>query len=516
MGNIEKILVVDFGSQYTHLIAQKIRRLGVYSEVISPLDEAIKEIDRDVKAIILSGGPSSVYYDESPKIDLGKIVEYQIPILGICYGHQLIAYLLGGRVVEGGRGEFGRVRLKILRDHPLVKDVPKINVVWMSHRDVVVKVPDGFISIGSTDNSPTAIMVNDRSRIYGVQFHPEVDHTEYGLQILRNFLFDICGCKGDWRPMNIINEFIDEHIKYSGERALVAVSGGVDSTVTSVILKRIFNDNLHVVFINTGLLREGEEEYVKDLYAKLGFKNFHYVNAADIFLDRLKGVVDPEVKRKIIADTFIEIFEKKARELADKYGEICFLGQGTLYPDRVESGVTSRYADRIKSHHNVVITRKFGLRLLEPLKDLYKDEVRQVAKELGIPRDVYMRHPFPGPGLAVRIVGEVSGEKLSILRKADKIVEEELKRNNIYDKVWQAFPILLSVKSVGIKGDRRSYEYVIVLRIVDSENAMTASFTKLPWDIIEGIANRIVNEVEGVNRVLYDVTNKPPATIEFE
>ncbi|PCN50154.1 GMP synthase (glutamine-hydrolyzing) [Candidatus Geothermarchaeota archaeon ex4572_27] len=510
----ERVLVVDFGSQYSHLIAQRVRRLGVFSEVVRPEDFDPRALGPDVKGVILSGGPSSVYEEGAPRVDVAALAG-RVPVLGICYGHQLIAHELGGRVERAERGEYGRVTLYVDAGHPLLDGVPSGSVVWMSHRDEVVEPPEGFAVLAHTDYCGVAAMADDARKLYGVQFHPEVTHTEYGDMVLRNFLYSICGCRGGWSPMSAIEEFVRENRGLRG-RAIVAVSGGVDSTVTAVVLRRVFGDNLHVVFIDTGLLREGEAEYVRKLFQRLGFKNFHAIDASERFLSRLRGVTDPEEKRRVISRTFFEVLEEAAGEISRRYGRVEYLGQGTLYPDRVESGATSRHADRIKSHHNVVMAGGVGLKLLEPLRDLYKDEVREVARRLGLPEEVWKRHPFPGPGLAIRIVGEVTEEKLRILRKADRIVEEELRASGVYDRVWQGFPVLLSIRTVGVKGDRRSYEYAVALRVVDSVNAMTASFTKLPWELLERIANRIVNEVEGVNRVLYDVTNKPPATIEFE
>ena len=508
----EKILVIEFGSQYTHLIAQTIRNIGVYSEVIKPED---LHIENNIKGIILSGSPFSVYEENSPKINIREILSYKIPILGICYGLHLIAYELGGKVERGVMGEYGYTKLRVVDRHPLVNGIPKESIVWMSHRDVVSKEPDNFHVIGYTEGSKIAILVNDDLKVYGVQFHPEVKHTQYGETLLKNFIYKICKCKGGWKPISVVNEFIEKYKHLSKERAIVAVSGGIDSTVTAVILRKIFNDNLHLVFINTGLLRYGEEEWVKKLFNKLGFKNIHFIDASSKFLNALKGVSNPESKRRIFSEVFYEVFEELANELEKKYGKIKYLGQGTLYPDRVESGATSRYTDRIKSHHNVIIRSKRFI-LLEPLKDLYKNEVREIARELGLPEELCVKHPFPGPGLAIRIIGEITKRRIEIIRKADKIVEEVIKKHGLYDELWQIFPVLITKRSVGVKGDKRSYEYMIAIRAVKSIDAMTAEFAKLPWNVLEEIANRILNEVDHVNRVLYDISNKPPATIEFE
>ncbi len=511
----EKILVVDFGSQYTHLLNQKIRRLGVYSEIVSP-EKLVNSLDHNVKGIVLSGGPMSVYSEESPKIDKDILSSLEIPVLGVCYGHQLITYLLGGKVIGGESGEYGKTILKLKEKHLLVEDIPTETVVWMSHKDIVSNPPNGFRLIGFTEHSPVAIMANDDAKLYSVQFHPEVKHTDYGLILLKNFIYKICDCKGGYHPIDVIDSFIANNKYLSDEKALVAVSGGIDSTVTAVILRKIFGDNLIPIFIDTGLLRYGEAEWVRNLFQELGFKNLVYKDASNIFLSRLKGIIDPEKKRRVIADTFIEIFKEIANKLSEEYGHIKYLGQGTLYPDRVESGVTGRYTDRIKSHHNVSMSSLMGFKLLEPLKELYKDEVREVGRRLGLPNELIVRHPFPGPGLAIRIVGEVNEERLKILREADKLLTEELKRYKLYESLWQAFPVLLTSRSVGIKGDKRTYEYILVLRIVESVDAMTANFAKIDWNVLENISNRILNEVDGINRVLYDVSNKPPATIEFE
>lgn len=508
----ERIVVIDFGSQYTHLIAQRIRGLGVYSEVQHP-EEII--IDKFVKGIILSGSPYSVYEKDAPRININELLKHKIPILGICYGLHLVANEFGGKVSKGIRGEFGKTELKIIRDHPLVNSIPETSVVWMSHRDIITSLPKEFEIIGYTGGNIIAIVVNDKLKIYGVQFHPEVKHTMYGITLLSNFIFRICKCMGGWSPLDSINEFIKKHKNLKWEKAIVAVSGGIDSTVTSVILREIFGDNLHLVFIDTGLLRYGEKEWVIDLFTKLNFKNLHVIDASKRFLNALKNIRNPETKRRVFSEIFYEIFEKKADELEKKYGKIRYLGQGTLYPDRVESGVTGRYTDRIKSHHNIIVrSRRF--RILEPLKDLYKNEVREIARLMKLPDEVTMKHPFPGPGLAVRIVGNITRRRIKILQKADKIVEEVIKKYGLYNELWQVFPVLLTIRTVGVKGDKRSYEYIIAIRAVKSVDAMTADFAKLPWHVLEEIANRILNEVDGVNRVLYDISNKPPATIEYE
>lgn len=507
---MKKIVVVDFGSQYTHLIARRIRNLGVYSEVVFP-PNLYEGLDPDVMGLILSGGPMSVYNDSSPKISVDILKNIEVPILGICYGHQLISYLFGGYVSESEVGEYGLSKFYVSRDHVLFYGLPRSFVVWMSHRDAVVNPPEGFSILGYTDVTKIAAMADDENRIYTLQFHPEVVHTEYGIDILRNFVFKICGCEPNWSPMVSISNFLRKYSGCSG-KAVVAVSGGIDSTVTAVILKKVFGDRLYPVFIDTGLLRIGEREWVEKLFGELGFHNLVVVDASHTFLKRLKGIVDPEEKRRIISETYIQILKRVSREL----GGVEYIGQGTLYPDRVESGATSSYSDKIKTHHNVVDEEVFGLKVLEPLRELYKDEVRVLAEHLGLPHELICRHPFPGPGLAIRIVGEVTREKLDIIRRVDKIVEDMLKSRGLYESLWQFFPVLLSVKSVGIRGDHRHYGYVVSLRGVESLDAMTARFAKIDWVFLEELATRILNEVDGVSRVVYDISNKPPATIEYE
>lgn len=518
--SIDKVAIIDFGSQYTHLIARRVRELKIYSEVV-PYNICVEDLRKiEPKALILSGGPKSVYEKNSPKISieiLNWAIAERIPILGICYGHQLLAYMLGGKVSGGKEGEYGVSILKVLEDNIIFHRTAKEQKVWMSHRDQVVELPENFKVIASTQYTPIAAYKSGDEGIYGLQFHPEVKHTKYGMRILRNFLYEVCNCKPTWRLGDFIKKKVKEIREIVGNgNVIMAASGGVDSTTAAYIISKAVGERLHLVYVNTGLMRENEDEEVLETLRKIGFKNIHYVNAEKKFLERLKGVIDPEKKRQIIAKTFIEIFEEKARELERKYGKIEFLGQGTIYPDRIESGQASPVADRIKSHHNVVLPKGMKLKLIEPIADLYKDEVRRLALEMGLPGEIVKRHPFPGPGLAIRIIGEVTKEKLEILRKADKIVQEEMKKSGWYWRVWQAFPVLLSIKTVGVMGDQRAYEYAIALRVVYSEDGMTADFVKLPWKLLERIASRIVNEVEIVNRVLYDVTNKPPATIEYE
>jgi GMP synthase (glutamine-hydrolysing) len=508
----EFILVLDFGSQYTQLIARRIRELGVFSEIQRfdfPIDEILK---LKPKGIILSGGPSSVYEDGAPQVD-EKLFELGIPVLGICYGLQLIAYKLGGVVDKFARREYGKAILRVIKDDDLFYGFNSQSVVWMSHGDALIKEPDGFEVIAWTDNSPICAIRNKDKKIYGVQFHPEVVHTERGDEILRNFVYRICGCKGEWNAEFFIEKEIEEIRKIVGdEKVICAVSGGVDSTVLALLLMRAIGENLIAIFIDNGLMREGEGEEVLKNFREIGV-NIHYVNASEVFLERLKGIFDPEEKRRIIGRTFIEIFEREAK----KFGDVKFLAQGTLYPDVIESTSYKGPSSKIKTHHNVGgLPERMNFKLIEPFRELFKDEVRKIGKSLGLSDEILNRHPFPGPGLAVRVVGEVTKDKLEILRKADKIFIEEIKKANLYDKIWQAFAVLLPIKTVGVMGDERSYEYVVALRAVSSQDGMTADWFRLPYDLLERVSNRIVNEVKGVNRVIYDITTKPPATIEWE
>jgi GMP synthase (glutamine-hydrolysing) len=508
----EFILVLDFGSQYTQLIARRIRELGVFSEIQRfdfPIDEILK---LKPKGIILSGGPSSVYEDGAPQVN-EKLFELGIPVLGICYGLQLIAYKLGGVVDKFARREYGKAILRVIKGDDLFYGFNSQSVVWMSHGDALIKEPDGFEVIAWTDNSPICAIRNKDKKIYGVQFHPEVVHTERGDEILRNFVYRICGCKGAWNAEFFIEKEIEEIRKIVGdEKVICAVSGGVDSTVLALLLMRAIGENLIAIFIDNGLMREGEGEEVLKNFREIGV-NIHYVNASEVFLERLKGIFDPEEKRRIIGRTFIEIFEREAK----KFGDVKFLAQGTLYPDVIESTSYKGPSSKIKTHHNVGgLPERMNFKLIEPFRELFKDEVRKIGKSLGLSDEILNRHPFPGPGLAVRVVGEVTKDKLEILRKADKIFIEEIKKANLYDEIWQAFAVLLPIKTVGVMGDERSYEYVVALRAVSSQDGMTADWFRLPYDLLERVSNRIVNEVKGVNRVIYDITTKPPATIEWE
>ncbi len=509
----ELILILDFGSQYTQLIARRVREQGVYSE-IKPYNFPLAEIQTlHPRGIILSGGPASVYQPKAPMVD-PRIFDLGIPILGICYGLQLICHLLGGTVAPADHREYGDALLRIESDDGLLVDLPVQSRVWMSHGDRVERLPKGFLVLGSTANSPYAIIRHENQRIYGLQFHPEVAHTERGTQILRNFLYQVAECRGLWTPKSFIHESVKHIRQHVGDkRVICALSGGVDSSVAAVLVHRAIGDQLVCVFVNNGLLRHGEAEQVQETFGRQLGLNFRYVDASDRFLNRLAGVIDPEQKRKIIGEEFIRTFEAVAMEL----GDVAYLVQGTLYPDVIESVSTRGPSVVIKTHHNVGgLPEKMHLKLIEPLRELFKDEVRQVGRELGLSSELVGRHPFPGPGLAVRILGEVTAERLEILRHADRIFIHELRKFGWYDKVWQAFAVLLPVQSVGVMGDERTYEDVIALRAVTSEDAMTADWAKLPSELLGTVANRIINEVKGVNRVVYDISSKPPSTIEWE
>ena len=509
------ILVINFGAQYTHLIARRIRELGVYSE-IKPHDITAAGIRKlNPKGIILSGGPSSVYARKSPQINK-KIFSLGIPVLGICYGQQLIGRHYG-KVLPGKLKEYGKKILQVKKQGKLLRGLETREQIWMSHGDLVSKMPKDFEILGSTGTCPIASFQNEKAKLYGIQFHPEVSHTLNGMQILKNFVFDICKAKKDWEIGNIKNRLIQDIKKTVGnEYVIMGTSGGVDSTVASILIHKAIHDNIFCVFIDHGLIRKDETVEVEKIFSRFKFRHFYMVDASEKFLKKLKGVVDPEKKRKIIAHTFIEVFEKKVLELEKKHPKIRFLGQGTIYPDRIETAQPSKQADKIKSHHNVALPKKMRLEVLEPLKEFYKDEVRKLGKELKIPDEVVFRHPFPGPGLAIRILGEITKERLRILREADSVYLEELKKSGYYNKIWQAFAALIPVKTVGVMGDARTYEYIITLRAVTSKDAMTADWAKIPPELLERISSRIINEVKGVNRVLYDISQKPPATIEYE
>ncbi|MFH1895462.1 MAG: glutamine-hydrolyzing GMP synthase [archaeon] len=508
------IAVINFGGQYCHLIARKIRELGVKAEVFPNTITAEELVSIKPAGIILSGGPSSVNQSNAPKMDK-KILELNIPVLGICYGLQLIAVFLGGKVKPGQTREYGKNIILVKGNDPLLKGLKK-EQVWLSHFDIVEKIPEGFKISSSTKTCPVSSMFSSSKNFFGLQFHPEVHHTPKGKKILSNFLKQ-CKAKKDWKISSVIKE-VESQIKAKAgkEKVIMGVSGGVDSLVASALLHKTIPGQLFCVFVDNGLMRKNEKQYIESLYKKMGFRHFFAVDASKEFVSALKGVSDPEEKRKIIGHTFISVFEAKAKELEQSFGKISFLGQGTIYPDRIESAEPSKTASKIKSHHNLSLPETMKLSLIEPLREFYKDEVRQIGRTLKIPLEFLDRHPFPGPGLGVRILGEVSEEKLVILRQVDFIFIEELKKNNFYNKTWQAFAVLFPIKAVGVKGDERSYSYVVCLRAVNSVDGMTADWTKIPNDLLEKISSRILNEVPEVGRVLYDISQKPPATIEFE
>ncbi len=506
------ILIADMGSQFAHLIARRIRALGTYAEIVLPTITAAEVKIKKPEGIILSGGPRSVYEKDAFKIE-EKILELGIPVLGICYGHQLIAHMLGGKVEKASK-EYGKETLNV-KESRILKGLGKKEQVWASHGDSVINAPPGFEVVGETEECRIAAFENNKKRIYGLQFHPEVQHTTNGTTVLRNFL-EICGSKKDYSIKGLDRKLVAEiKEKVGNEAVIIGVSGGVDSLVASVLIRKA-TPNIHCVFVDHGLIRKGEAEEVAEIYGQLGFKKFSMVDASKIFLGRLKGALDPEEKRRIIGRTFIEVFEKKVDEMK-KRNRITFLGQGTIYPDRIESAKASKQASVIKTHHNVGgLPERMKLKLIEPLKDLYKDEVRELGALLEIRKDLLNRHPFPGPGLAVRIVGEVTQERIDILKEADAIFMEELKKSGHYEKTWQAFAALLPVKAVGVMGDSRAYGYLIALRAVTSQDAMTADWARLPDELLERISTRITKKVKGVTRVLYDISQKPPATIEYE
>jgi GMP synthase (glutamine-hydrolysing) len=515
--NSSKVLIIDFGSQYTQLIARKVRESGIYCEIY-PFSSRIEKIkDFNPAAIILSGGPSSVYDKGAPLIS-NEIFKIDVPFLGICYGMQLIAYLLSGEVKPAKNREYGYSKLEITKKSKLFAGCGDDDPVWMSHGDIIVSPPNDFIITSKTGNGNIASFENKEKKIYGLQFHPEVAHTICGHKILNNFLFDIAEVKKDWK----LSDFIEDKIKEikteissgnNGNNAICALSGGVDSTVAAVLVSRAIGDKLVCIFVDNGLLRENEARDVFKFYKENLSLNVKLVKAEKIFLSALKGVSDPEKKRKIIGKLFINIFEKEA----DKIKNAKFLVQGTLYPDVIESVPVYGSSSIIKSHHNVGgLPKKFNFKLIEPLRELFKDEVRLIGKKLNIPDAITERQPFPGPGLAIRVIGEVTGNSLKMLRKADTIVAEEIKKNNLYNKIWQSFPVIIPVKTVGVMGDKRSYESLIAIRAVTSLDGMTADFAQLDYEILRQISSRIISEVKGVNRVVYDISSKPPSTIEWE
>lgn len=509
------IAILNFGSQYTHLIARRIRESGCHVEIL-PFDESISKIKNlKPKGLILSGSPFSVYDENAPFPPKG-IFCLNIPILGICYGQQLLAKMLGGNVKKGKIREFGRELITVLDRSSLFKGLRRKETVWFSHGDLVTKLPKGFRVIAKSKTSKIASFVGNDNRIFGIQFHPKVIHTDRGSKILENFVHRICFEKKNWRISNIKNDLVAEIKKQVGSKAvLIGVSGGVDSLVAATLLKLAIGDKLYCVFVDNGLMRKNEVAKIERVFQKMKFRNFIIADAKKEFLNALKGVVNPEKKRKIIGHTFIKVFEKKAKDL-EKEVKFQFLAQGTIYPDRIESAQPFKKAAKIKSHHNLTLPQKLNFQIIEPIKELYKDEVRRLGEKLGISKAILERHPFPGLGLAVRILGEITERRIDILREADDVFISELKKANLYNKIWQAFAILLPIKTVGVMGDARTYEYIISLRAVTSKDGMTADWAKIPNDILEKVSSRIVNEVRGVNRVVYDISQKPPATIEYE
>lgn len=514
------IVILDFGSQYTQLIARRVREQKVYCEILphfAPFDEIAK---KNPKGIILSGGPASVDGgSKSPNCD-AKIFSGQFPLLGICYGMQLLAHSFGGKVSRAPVREFGHADIFIEESSTLFQNLPEKLSVWMSHGDEVQTLPQGFVRLAKSSNEGMTAIALPEKRLYGVQFHPEVAHTPLGKEILSNFLFKICEEKPEWQMSSFIEKEVNQlRAQVGSQNAICAMSGGVDSAVAAILVHEAIGKQLHCIFVDNGLLRYGEKERVQSIFGERFGDRLHIVDAKKSFLKKLKGVTDPEKKRKIIGNEFIRVFESEAKRIGKnlKAQKINFLVQGTLYPDVIESKSVRGPSAVIKTHHNVGgLPEKMHLSLLEPLKFLFKDEVRELGKELGLPEEILRRHPFPGPGLAVRVLGDITEEKLEIVRFADKIVEEEIRAGGIYQKLWQAFAVLIPVWTVGVMGDARTYERVIVLRAVTSQDAMTADWADIPRGVLAKISNRIINEVRGVNRVVYDISSKPPATIEWE
>ena len=511
----DTILVLDFGGQYCHLIGRRIREHGVYSEIvphdISPEEITAQSKKFNIKGLILSGGPSSVYESNAPKID-PRILEINLPILGLCYGHQLIAHIAKGKVEPAICKEYGIAQVEIDRSVGVLEGSGKKEKVWMSHGDTVFSPPSGFEVLAHTKSCPVAAFRHKEKPIYGLQWHPEVIHTENGMRMLRNFIFEVCKCESNWRMGDIIERMIEEIEMEAGkDKAIIGLSGGIDSSVATALAAKALKNKLTAVFVDHGFMREGEPEAIEKAFQKFEI-NFVRANVQERFMNKLEGVIDPEKKRKIIGEEFIRVFEEQAAKTGADY-----LIQGTIYPDRIESGFR-KHSDKIKSHHNVAgLPAKIKFKkILEPLRDLYKDEVRKVAKMLGLPQAIVNRQPFPGPGLAVRIIGELSEEKVRIAKKADKIVTEEIENNGLAENLWQYFAVLTDTKATGVKGDSRAYGYVVAVRVVESREAMTASFAQIPYPVLEKVSTRIANEIPRVTRVVYDVTHKPPATIEWE
>ena len=514
--SLKKIIIIDFGSQFTQLIARRVRELGVYSEIVSHKKKVNLKRD-DIIGFILSGGPLNVYQTKKVSFDK-QILDLGIPILGICFGHQIISKELGGKVKESKHREFGLAQIKQIKNSALTKNFfnkKRNNNVWMSHSDQVTKLPQSFETVASSTNSKFCIIQNKSKHFYGIQFHPEVTHTKNGIRIIRNFLFSICKAKKNWSPKKQKDKIIEEiKLKVGSSKVICALSGGVDSSVVAKVIHKAIGKNLICIFVNTGLLRKNEEKQVIQTFKKRLKMKLIYINAKDIFIKKLKLVKDPEKKRKIIGNLFIKIFEKYSK----KVSKVKFLAQGTLYPDLIESrSVTGSQTSKIKSHHNVGgLPKKMKLKLVEPVKYLFKDEVRRLGKELKLNDEILNRHPFPGPGLAIRIPGAIDENKVSILKEADYIFIKSLHEYKIYHKIWQAYAALLPVKTVGVMGDNRTYEYICLLRAITSEDGMTADYFNFKKEFMQNVSNKIVNSIKGINRVVYDVTSKPPSTIELE
>ncbi len=523
-----RVVILDFGSQYTQVIARRVRECQVYSQIL-PYDTPAKEIAAlNPKGIILSGGPSSVYAKKAPHPDRA-IFSLGLPVLGICYGVQLMAHFLGGKVENSGQREYGHGQLRLTRKCPLFDGLGKAMDVWNSHGDKLTKLPAGFRAVGRTDNSPFAAIEDPKRRLYGIQFHPEVVHTPRGKELLENFVYEICGAQPDWTMGSFIEEMCSKiRAQVGGDHVILGLSGGVDSSVAAALLHKAIGDQLTCVFVNNGLLRANEAENVQRVFGEHFHIRLKYVDASARFLKRLRGVTDPEKKRKIIGNEFVYVFDDAVKSLTRGRGknsrsairnpQFKWLAQGTLYPDVIESvAIAGNPAAMIKSHHNVGgLPKNMKLKLLEPLRELFKDEVREVGAQLGLPKEIVHRQPFPGPGLAVRILGDITPERLRVLREADSIVVSEMKSADWYYKVWQSFAVLLPVKSVGVMGDERTYQDACAVRVVESQDGMTADWVRLPYDLLARISSRIVNEVKGINRCVLDITSKPPGTIEWE